>query len=159
MQRNLNKITNRNSATPLKKIANKIRRYLLCKTDKGYITKQMEERFGDCLQCGRCCRLIYRCPFLMGSGSHIKCLIYHKGRPEQCRAFPIDNRDLMDVDFRCGYFFLKKEDIGVQPINPSWISPQDFHYLDTPLSGWYISSSYGHCNPHTSGRRYPVITL
>lgn len=119
MERNLNKIMKRNSSTPFKKIANKARRYLLCKFDKEYIQKQMEVRFGDCLQCGRCCRLIWRCPFLVGSGSHIKCLIYHKGRPEQCRAFPVDNRDLMDVDFRCGYFFLNKEEIDAQTVNPS----------------------------------------
>lgn len=119
MQIGLNKIIKGRSSTPLQKIINKIRRYRLCKLNKGYITKQVEMRFGDCLQCGRCCRLTYRCPFLVGLGSHIRCLIYHKGRPEQCRAFPIDNRDLMDVDFRCGYFFLNKDEIDAQPVNPS----------------------------------------
>ncbi|MBI5746610.1 MAG: hypothetical protein HZA13_06395 [Nitrospirae bacterium] len=111
MQASLNRIIKSRSSTPVQKIANKIRRYLLCKTGNGYIEKQMAVRLGDCLQCGRCCRLIYRCPFLAGSGSNIRCLIYHKGRPDQCRAFPIDRRDLGDVDFRCGYFFLKKEEV------------------------------------------------
>jgi hypothetical protein len=26
-------------------------------------------------------------------------------RPKPCQAFPIDNRDLADVNFLCGYFF------------------------------------------------------
>jgi hypothetical protein len=29
----------------------------------------------------------------------------YEGRPKPCVAFPIDERDLADVNFQCGYFF------------------------------------------------------
>ena len=32
------------------------------------------------------------------------------GRPKQCEAFPIDPKDLHDVDFLCGYFFNEEID-------------------------------------------------
>jgi hypothetical protein len=79
-----------------------IRRFFLNRFRKEYVKNQMGLRKGECKQCGRCCQLAFRCPFLTKAG---KCLIYHKGRPMSCITFPIDRRDLDDVGSGCGYFF------------------------------------------------------
>ncbi len=96
------------AATPLTKMGNKIRRFILCTTKKEYIQTQEKQRFGECVQCGKCCKLPFRCPFLIGDDNNLRCAIYN-GRPGQCRAFPIDERDLADVNYQCGYFFIKPE--------------------------------------------------
>ncbi len=83
----------------------KIRRFVLCKFHKGYVEAQLKKRRGDCLQCGKCCRFLYRCPFLIGSDENMRCLIYNFCRPSQCIAFPIDVKDLEEVNFKCGYYF------------------------------------------------------
>ncbi len=42
-----------------------------------------EKRDGFCLNCGRCCQFVFRCPFYDGEG----CAIYAV-RPPQCRKYP-----------------------------------------------------------------------
>jgi len=87
------------------KLTNKFRRLMICHFKRDYLQKSLSVRQGDCLQCGKCCELLYRCPALIKRNGMTRCLIYHRGRPMQCRAFPIDKKDLADVDFKCGYFF------------------------------------------------------
>ncbi|MFQ5456804.1 MAG: hypothetical protein ACE5EA_11510 [Nitrospirota bacterium] len=89
----------------LSKLNNKMRRFFICEIDKEYIKEQKKLRMGDCLLCGKCCQLVFRCPFLKDSDGYPICHIYHKKRPKPCSAFPIDERDLADVNYRCGYFF------------------------------------------------------
>ena len=101
---NLKKIMRSVSATPLSKAWSKFRRFFLCLTNKGYVEAQEENRSGECFSCGKCCMLPFRCPFLLGDEFNYRCGIY-KDRPDQCRAFPIDERDLADVGFQCGYSF------------------------------------------------------
>ena len=79
-----------------------IRRFFLNKFNKEYVKNQMGLRKGECKQCGRCCQLAFRCPFLTKAG---KCFVYHKGRPMSCITFPINKRDLDEVGSECGYFF------------------------------------------------------
>ena len=45
--------------------------------------------------------------FLKGSGENIWCQIYHNGRPMQCIAFPLNEKDIADVNYECGYYFEK----------------------------------------------------
>ncbi|MEI6125793.1 MAG: hypothetical protein WCQ99_04480 [Pseudomonadota bacterium] len=78
-----------------------VRRFLLNKFSRKHVMHQISIRKGTCSQCGQCCRLIFRCPFLTGEG---KCFIYTHGRPQQCRTFPIDTRDIAEVN-NCGYYF------------------------------------------------------
>jgi len=78
---------------------------MICHFKRDYLHKSLSARQGDCLQCGKCCELLYRCPALVKRNGMTRCLIYHRGRPVQCRAFPIDIKDLADVNFECGYFF------------------------------------------------------
>lgn len=79
-----------------------VRRFWLNKFRRKHVTNQLLKRKGDCHQCGRCCSLIFRCPFLTREG---RCFIYHNGRPQQCRTFPIDKRDIAEVNGTCGYYF------------------------------------------------------
>lgn len=120
MLRSLPQRVRSRSSTVWAKIGNKARRLYVSWVDPGYIEEQKQFRFGDCLQCGRCCKFVFHCPFLKEMGDdHSLCEIYHIGRPYQCAAFPMDERDLADVDFHCGYFFLSKDDARIVPLPTS----------------------------------------
>ena len=88
------------------KLKGVFRRFFLNRFRREYVKNQMKLRKGACYQCGQCCQLAFRCAFLTNLG---KCLIYHNGRPKQCKTFPIDERDLAEVDGECGYFFLDEQ--------------------------------------------------
>ena len=104
---NFRKIKNSDSNSLLKKLANKMRRMIICTSAQDYVKEQEKLRSGECYQCGKCCKLLFRCPFLAGSEENPRCTIYND-RPKPCTAFPIDERDLADVNFQCGYFFEEK---------------------------------------------------
>ncbi|MEW6323770.1 MAG: hypothetical protein AB1515_00125 [Nitrospirota bacterium] len=114
------------------KLANKLRRWALCALDPAYIRRQQELREGECVRCGRCCRLVFRCPFLGGTEDNPLCLIYEKGRPFQCAAFPIDPRDLADVDFQCGYSFAAADE-GVAGRRPPPPRPREAEQFPYPV--------------------------
>ena len=82
----------------------KLRRYVIAKTRRGYIARSKELRMGECLRCGACCSIMFRCPHLK-DGNH--CANYDK-RYEQCGHFPIDARDLRYLEHVCGYYFVRK---------------------------------------------------
>lgn len=105
MTRLLQYYIDKHAKRTIKKFNNKLRRFVLCTFKQEYIEDKQKTRFGDCFQCGKCCSLIFKCPFLEGTDGNTRCSIYDKGRPKQCAAFPIDYKDLHDVDYLCGYFF------------------------------------------------------
>ncbi len=110
--------------TIISKLGNKLRRWFHCTLNPAYIEQQQQLREGECVRCGRCCRLVFKCPFLGGTDENPLCLIYEKGRPFQCAAFPIDPRDLADVDFQCGYSFAVPDELaGGGPSAP--LRPRD----------------------------------
>ena len=78
----------------------KARRYLDCAFAPRKVRAAIERRRGECLRCACCCKILFRCPFLAGN----TCLIYER-RFEQCRMYPIDERDLASVDGNCGFHF------------------------------------------------------
>ncbi len=87
----------------------KLRRFWLGNFRRGYVRRSLTQRRGECRQCGVCCGLGNTCPVL-----HEKklCLIYRGYRPRSCRLFPIDERDIRDVELlggTCGYHFVKTE--------------------------------------------------
>ncbi len=85
----------------------KVRRFYLVHFLKRYVQKQLYVRQGDCRQCGVCCNLLFTCPALTKQG---RCLIYGLCRPQACKVFPIDQRDIDEVSHcsgRCGYNFAK----------------------------------------------------
>ena len=83
----------------------KIRRFAFTHFRKKYVHHQTAVRQGACNQCGNCCEILFRCPFLLKTADGMtECSIYHS-RPGQCAAFPIDSRCLSEVDFDCSYTF------------------------------------------------------
>lgn len=82
----------------------KLRRLYLVHFRLQYVQEQLKKRRGHCLQCGKCCRFAVKCPHLTEDN---KCDIYNLKRPKQCVYFPIDEKDLADVNFECGYYFVE----------------------------------------------------
>jgi len=62
------------------------------------ILKAEHIRYGECNNCGACCKMPVRCVFLWNS----QCSIHHN-RPKQCRNFPARPKDM--VSKKCGYWF------------------------------------------------------
>jgi len=83
----------------------KFRRFYLVHFSKSYVRRQLFYRTGECNQCGMCCALLFTCPMLTQQGL---CLVYGKCRPQTCKNFPIDQRDIEEVSLcggNCGYRF------------------------------------------------------
>jgi len=63
-----------------------------------------KNRKGRCINCGACCRLPNRCPFLrFKKDGKSYCLIY-KMRPFSCRKYP-RTKDEWITRETCGYWF------------------------------------------------------
>ena len=73
--------------------AGKLWRRYVSRYRKGTIT-----RHGECVNCGKCCKIPVRCVFLYKN----KCTIHHN-RPKQCREYPVGPEQLVGAD--CGYWF------------------------------------------------------
>ena len=85
--------------------AGKFRRLWLVHFQKDYVQHQLVSREGGCRQCGVCCNLLFTCPMLTRQR---KCHIYGRCRPQVCKVFPIDQRDIEEVKLcggRCGHRF------------------------------------------------------
>lgn len=88
----------------LQQMAGKLRRFYLVNLRKKYVRKQQSLRRGSCKQCGICCTFGVTCSCLT---SDQKCRI-HSWKPLNCRAFPIDEKDLNEVRLlggECGFYF------------------------------------------------------
>lgn len=86
----------------------KMRRLWLVHYRKDYVRSQLAARQGNCQQCGACCNLLFTCPMLTQEG---RCLAYGACRPQACKVFPIDERDLNEAKMaggKCGYCFVEK---------------------------------------------------
>ncbi|MBN2383071.1 hypothetical protein JXQ70_09340 [bacterium] len=91
--------------TVIKPIKGKMRRFYYCNFRREYVVQQVLLRHGTCKQCGKCCYLLFKCPFLRQAEGKTYCTIYHGKRPKQCIAFPIDEQDLADVGWTCSHSF------------------------------------------------------
>ena len=67
-----------------------------------------EEREGECLNCGACCKLPVECPFLGFKGEQSYCTVY-EFRPPSCRKYPRSEEEHLTKE-TCGYHFIKKEE-------------------------------------------------
>ncbi len=72
---------------------------------KDYVKKSVEQnRQGQCHQCGACCELIYKCPFLGKDHTNMSyCRIYGDLRPSNCHVYPFDKID-SEIP-QCGFSF------------------------------------------------------
>ena len=87
----------------------KMRRFWLVHFRRGYVRRQISVRQGACRQCGTCCNLLFTCPMLTKQG---RCLVYNTCRPQVCKVFPIDQRDIDKVKLcgvQCGYRFDRED--------------------------------------------------
>jgi len=87
----------------------KTRRFLQSKLFKAKTDQLLTLRQGECTRCGACCKILFRCPFLIekpenAPGDIYSCSIY-ENRFSQCRLYPIASRDLLEVEEECGYTF------------------------------------------------------
>jgi hypothetical protein len=65
-------------------------------------------RRGECNRCGACCEILFKCPFLRRHADGTTSCGIYSDRPNQCRLFPIDWRDLEEVRGRCSYYFVER---------------------------------------------------
>ena len=83
--------------------------------------KKLSQREGSCIRCGKCCKIIFKCPFFDESTSPSHCLIY-KHRSKVCKLFPLNEKDIEDVNHLCGFSFQSdKEEIPI--LQPSETYP------------------------------------
>ena len=87
----------------------KVRRAYLHLFHRDYVRRNHARRTGECARCGACCKLMFHCPYLEGTGGDTEC-VRHGSRWENCRVFPIDEHDIADRDLvsrngKCGYTF------------------------------------------------------
>ncbi len=63
------------------------------------LKRWMPYRQGECNRCGMCCRIVLTCPFLHEEDQQAACRIFTSKRhaPPPCLTFPLDPRDLADV--------------------------------------------------------------
>lgn len=103
--------------------AGKVRRYTLTRFRKEYVADQLAQRVGECNQCGRCCEILFKCPFLAKVDDGTSYCTIYDNRPGQCGAYQIDERCLAEVDVECTYSFArlpqeKTEELILLQIDP-----------------------------------------
>ncbi len=87
----------------------KFRRFVSANFRKQEVIEALALRRGECNRCGACCEILFKCPFLkkQDDGLTTTCGIY-EDRPNQCRLFPIEKRDLEEVRGQCSFYFIEK---------------------------------------------------
>ena len=91
-----------------RQVHGKLRRFVSANFRKEDVVASLSLRRGECNRCGACCEILFKCPFLK---KHVDgtttCGIY-EDRPNQCRLFPIEKRDLEEVRGTCSFYFIEK---------------------------------------------------
>ncbi len=86
----------------------KLRRFVSINFRKEEVIEKLALRRGDCNRCGACCEILFKCPFLKKHPDGTTTCGIYEDRPNQCRLFPIDRRDLAEVRGTCSYYFIEK---------------------------------------------------
>jgi len=63
-----------------------------------------EERKGECVDCGACCKLPNVCPFLKSNGDGKSYCTIYSIRPLNCRKYPRTESEFITAD-TCGFRF------------------------------------------------------
>jgi len=85
----------------------KFRRFVSINFRKEEVVESLALRRGDCNRCGACCEILFKCPFLKKHGDGTTTCGIYEDRPNQCRLFPIERRDLEEVRGTCSYYFIE----------------------------------------------------
>ena len=86
----------------------KIRRFVNTNFRKQEMIQSLALRRGECNRCGACCELVFKCPFLKKNSDGTSLCGIYENRPNSCRLFPIEQRDIREVKGTCSYYFIKK---------------------------------------------------
>ncbi len=95
--------------------AGKVRRWFNHTTRPDHVDRRLRRRRGECVRCGACCKLLFKCPLLVERPDGSTACRIHGNRPGNCRVFPMDENDLADRDrllpeLPCGYYFVEADD-------------------------------------------------
>ncbi len=91
-----------------RQVQGKLRRFVNIRFRKDEVIEKLALRRGECNRCGACCEILFKCPFLKKhTDGTTTCGIY-EDRPDQCRLFPIERRDLDEVRGQCSFYFIEK---------------------------------------------------
>jgi hypothetical protein len=86
----------------------KIRRFVNTNLRKQEMVAALALRRGECNRCGACCELLFKCPFLKKNPDGTSLCGIYDNRPNSCRLFPIEKRDIQEVRGSCSYYFIEK---------------------------------------------------
>jgi hypothetical protein len=86
----------------------KVRRFVSANFRKDEVIASLALRRGDCNRCGACCEILFKCPFLKKHDDGTTTCGVYEDRPNQCRLFPIEKRDLEEVRGSCSFYFIEK---------------------------------------------------
>lgn len=86
----------------------KLRRFVKANFKKREIIAELSLRRGECNRCGACCELVFKCPFLKKQADGSSTCGIYENRPNQCRLFPTEQRDIAEVRGSCSYYFIEK---------------------------------------------------
>ncbi len=86
----------------------KLRRFVRANFRKQEVVASLALRQGECNRCGACCEILFKCPFLKKHRDGTTTCGIYEDRPNQCRLFPIEKRDLEEVRGTCSYYFIEK---------------------------------------------------
>ena len=92
-----------------KQATGKVRRFIRANFYKKENEALLAKRHGECTRCGACCKILFKCPFLIEdtskeAGQIYSCSIYGK-YPNQCQLYPLAPKDLEEIEEPCGYTF------------------------------------------------------
>jgi hypothetical protein len=91
-----------------RQVQGKLRRFVSINFRKDEVVAQIALRRGDCNRCGACCEILFKCPFLRKHTDGTSTCGIYEDRPNQCRLFPLEQRDLAEVRGTCSYYFIEK---------------------------------------------------
>ena len=86
----------------------KIRRFYKSTFRYRKAARGLELRRGECNRCGRCCKILFRCPFLIEEGDSYSCRIYGH-HFTACKLFPLEPADLAELDGECTFYFVSPQ--------------------------------------------------
>ena len=86
----------------------KLRRFVQAKFTNQDTEALLARRTGECNRCGACCEILFKCPFLKKHKDGTTTCGIYEDRPNVCRLFPIDKRDLEEVRGSCSFYFIEK---------------------------------------------------
>ena len=86
----------------------KLRRFVRANFRKDEVIASLALRQGECNRCGACCEILFKCPFLKKHRDGTTTCGIYEDRPNQCRLFPIEKRDIEEVRGTCSFYFIEK---------------------------------------------------